>query len=143
MTQSLYRLLLRFYPRQVREEFGDEMLAVFNAATHDGGGLWFLLRECGGMIRGAAHERSISPRWASAVAGLSVAFVSNWILYSFFDRQVQRVSRVVQGASVEDDQLALGIMALSALLLMVPLIVLACRETQRSVDRKRFRPVKY
>jgi len=143
MTQSLYRLLLRLYPKHVREEFGDEMLAVFNAATHDGGGLWFLLRECGGVVRGAAHERSISPRWASAVAGLSVAFVANWLLYSFFDRQVQRVSSVIRSASVQDDQLALASMALATVLLIVPLTVLACRETQRSVDRKRFRPAKY
>ena len=32
---------------------------------------------------------------------------------------------------------------LYALMLIVPLVVLACRETQRSVDRRRFRPVKY
>ena len=39
----LYRLLLRFYPRHIRDEFGGEMTAVFSAAAHDGGGLWFLV----------------------------------------------------------------------------------------------------
>ena len=64
---SLYRRLLRLYPRAHRLEFGDEMLAVFleaRAESRDEGAFRrgvFCAREIAGLLRGAVmeHVRSL------------------------------------------------------------------------------------
>src|SRR5947209_1754581 len=59
---SLYRFLLRLYPRAYRHEFGVEMLAVFREAQTE---TWkkgvlargvFCAREVAGLLRGALGE---------------------------------------------------------------------------------------
>src|SRR3989442_1758146 len=59
---SLYRFLLRLYPRAYRHEFGAEMLAVFREAQTE---TWkkgvlprgmFCAREVAGLLRGALEE---------------------------------------------------------------------------------------
>jgi hypothetical protein len=62
----IYRFLLRLYPRDQREQFGDEMEAVFRQADAEhkargaGGYTWFAMRELAGLLAGA-----ISARWGS------------------------------------------------------------------------------
>jgi len=56
--------LLRLYPRRYREQFGAEMLAVFEQSLADSHGSRFVfaLREIGGLLSGAFLERMSSPR---------------------------------------------------------------------------------
>lgn len=62
MLRSLYLMALRIYPKHHREAFGEEMLAVFEAACADLSSapvmsrLQFLLREGVGLIRGGIQE---------------------------------------------------------------------------------------
>jgi len=57
----LWRVFLRLYPREHREQFGAEMTAVFAAAANERRGwrerLWFCAREFAGLISGATAER--------------------------------------------------------------------------------------
>jgi hypothetical protein len=63
MTPALYEGFLRLYPRAYREQFGDEMVAVFrevDADVHQNGSFAtarFYFREIGGLIRGALCEQ--------------------------------------------------------------------------------------
>jgi hypothetical protein len=67
LTFALYEGLLHLYPRAYRQQFGDEMIAVFrdaDADVHEKGRfatVKFCLREIGGLFRGALaeHARSI------------------------------------------------------------------------------------
>jgi hypothetical protein len=137
----LYRLLLRLYPREIRDEFGDEMTAVFSAVAHDGGGLWFLLRECSGLVHGAARERPVSPVWLSAMGGIVIALVTHWLLYSLFGGLLSGVgiNNELRRSSLQSDQLELALMALAALLFIVPMVVVACQQLQRALDAARLR----
>ncbi|MGA9980155.1 MAG: hypothetical protein WBQ08_16165 [Candidatus Sulfotelmatobacter sp.] len=73
-TLVLYEGLLRLYPRAYRQQFGDEMIAVFREADadeHEKGTFAtakFCLREIGGLFRGALAEH------ARRVLGRPVAF---------------------------------------------------------------------
>jgi hypothetical protein len=64
VTVTLYEGLLRLYPRAYRQQFGDEMMAVFREAdadVHQEGNLVtarFYLREIGGLFRGALAEHA-------------------------------------------------------------------------------------
>jgi len=142
MTRELYRLLLRLYPRHIRDEFGDEMLAVFSAAAHDGGGLWFLLRECLGAVHGAARERTFAPALGPAIAGVAIAAALHWMLYSWLGRLLSTAATRLSGPLVHEDVLELAVMGLFALLFLIPLIVLLGREIQRDIERKRLRPTR-
>jgi len=64
MTLALYEGLLRLYPRAYRQQFSEEMIAVFREAgadVHRKGSLVtanFYLREVGGLFRGALAEHA-------------------------------------------------------------------------------------
>ncbi len=64
MTSALYEGLLRLYPRAYRQQFEDEMIAVFREAdgdVHQMGSLGkarFYFRELGGLCRGALAEHA-------------------------------------------------------------------------------------
>ncbi len=64
VTHALYEGLLRLYPRSYRQQFGDEMIAVFREAgadVHQKGSLGkarFYFREIGGLFRGALAEHA-------------------------------------------------------------------------------------
>ena len=59
---GLYRTLLRLYPASFRQEFGEEMIAVFrearaDVATRKLARAWFFCRETFGVIGSAMQER--------------------------------------------------------------------------------------
>lgn len=63
--ERVYRLLLRLYPRDFRERYGDGLLETWRTrsaeARRRGGAptlAWFHLREIGGLVAGALRERS-------------------------------------------------------------------------------------
>lgn len=64
VTLALYECLLRLYPRTYRQQFGDEMIAVFqevDADVREKGRLAtakFCFREIGGSFRGALAEHA-------------------------------------------------------------------------------------
>jgi len=64
VTVTLYEGFLRLYPRAYRQQFGDEMVAVFREAdadVHKKGSLCkarFYFREIGGLWRGAFAEHA-------------------------------------------------------------------------------------
>lgn len=74
---AIYRLLLRFYPREFQSLFGTEMLSVFQDAQRDHSQnsleqrFAFHLRETFGLLAGAVRERPLSPRW---FAGCELTF---------------------------------------------------------------------
>jgi hypothetical protein len=64
MTLALYEGFLRLYPRPYRQQFGNEMVAVFREADADvhakgsSATARFYLREIGGLFRGALVEHT-------------------------------------------------------------------------------------
>ena len=62
LSISVYRSLLRLYPAAHREQFGEEMVAVFGDAKAEtdskslGSRAVFLAREAAGIVRGALQE---------------------------------------------------------------------------------------
>jgi len=60
---ALYRTLLWLYPAGYRDQFGEEMIAVFRRADTDtrakklAAYAAFCLRECAGLLRGALREQ--------------------------------------------------------------------------------------
>jgi hypothetical protein len=134
-----YRALIHLYPRHIRDEFGDEMLAVFEAASLDGGGVFFLLRECGGVIGAVIRERAYLPPAAPALAGLLVACLLNGALYTTLASLLARPQQAFTLDTPQGQQIELGSMALAALAFVVPLIVLLSRNIQSSLARTRQR----
>lgn len=79
VTRFLYRALLRLQSRESRENFGAEMLAVFDAASAASRrqGLWsywrFCLRELGGLLSPAnGAGRGAGWRWPAAGAAMGL-----------------------------------------------------------------------
>lgn len=90
LGRLLYRGLMRLQPRRTREDFGAEMLAVFDDAAADARarGLWsygrFVTRELAGLLPGAGGALTMTGwqwRWpvAGAAAGLAVGLAMAWV----------------------------------------------------------------
>ena len=103
----LYRALMRLQSKQTREDFGAEMLAVFDDAATDARarGLWsygrFVAREWAGLLPGAGGALTMARwqwRWplAGAAAGLAVGLAMAWVFPETY-RSTAAV-RVVPGA---------------------------------------------
>ncbi|MCC6540535.1 MAG: hypothetical protein IT162_23505 [Bryobacterales bacterium] len=89
LGRLLYRGLMRWQSKRTREEFGAEMLAVFDDAAADARarGIWsyvrFVTRELAGLLPGASGALTMTGwqwRWplSGAAAGLAVGLALAW-----------------------------------------------------------------
>jgi hypothetical protein len=92
----IYRSLLRFYPKDQREQFGAEMEAVFRQAAEEHRSRsaavygWFAIREFAGLMGGAATA------WFERIAHRPPAgrSITEPLLLSNDPREVERIVRV-------------------------------------------------
>jgi hypothetical protein len=136
--KRVFRLLIRLYPADVREQFGAEMLAVLEASSTEAGGFGHPLRECGGLLRGAIWARCQRLRLPPVAVGLVVAAVTQWLLYTILLRLLPSMP-VPTSAIERNNQLTLGLMAVAVLLVIIPLTVVLTRGIQRPARKHRLR----
>src|SRR5688572_13694029 len=72
MSERLYRWLLRFYPREFRDEYGDEMSLLFRDRSQEGR-LTLWLQVAGDLLLHAPGEH-----WNAVTRDLRLAFRQLW-----------------------------------------------------------------
>lgn len=86
LTRFLYRALLRLQPRRTRDEFGAEMMTVFDDAAADARSrgrfaYWrFALREVGGLLSPGVGATAARRGWRWPVAGAVVGLAAGLLV---------------------------------------------------------------
>lgn len=137
-----YRLLLRFYPRERRLDFADEMLAVFERASQDqrrSG--WFpytrfAVREFLGLLGGACVERARQAAFAAVLGGIALAALLHTAFYAATSKILRASAGLIERSTLPPaDPLAppltLGLFAVASIFCLLPLFLLLSARLMR------------
>jgi hypothetical protein len=131
----VYRMLLRLYSRDYRDEFADEMIAVFEqSAVERLAQGWrayagFLVREYAGLIAGAMKDQPIWLPIAPVAGGLSIALLLHAGLYIGMFRVWHALTAAVGSVAFSardsrDEVVAVIMCGVTTLLCLLPLFFL-------------------
>jgi hypothetical protein len=106
LSQRLYRTIVRLYPRPYRQEFGAEMEYVFTQSLID------------------AYEQRGSPALVGVWAGTIIDVGKSLVIQHLNQRQGGNVMKTNQTGIIMQNRIFIWIAAVTALILMVPLIAM-------------------
>src|SRR4051812_20746822 len=124
-----YRILLRFYPRDYRRRFAEEMLAVFTQVAEERRAQgWFVYTRFGfnefiGLLSGASADRlrRVNP---APFAAIALAALLNTVFYAATWQVLRRVTTGADRLPLSDARataLILGVLGVVSLLCLLPI----------------------